>query len=243
MPRKRTDVETIREILRLSYELKLSIRKIAEALEISKTSIGEYLAEFKRTGLSYEDIITMCDKEVLELFEKSNKASNPMYETLSGEFPNYEKELARVGVTLFLLWEEYKERYPDGFSYSRFCHHYRMWESKLKAGMHIEHKAGDLTYIDFTGRKMHYIEPATGEVHDAEIFLTVLGASQLIYVEAVKASNCKTGYGPMRMPGSIMVGLQRAYVPIILNRPLPRHAIMNPCLIRPMMILPGIIEQ
>jgi transposase len=187
MPRKRTDVETIREILRLSYELKLSIRKIAEALEISKTSVGEYLAEFKRTGLSYQDIIQMGDTEVLELFEKSNKASNPMYETLSGEFTNYEKELARVGVTLYLLWEEYKERYPDGFSYSRFCHHYRMWESKLKAGMHIEHKAGDLTYIDFTGKKMHYVEPATGEVRDAEIFLTVLGASQLIYVEAVKS--------------------------------------------------------
>jgi transposase len=187
MPRKRTDVETIREILRLSYELKLSIRKIAEALEISKTSIGEYLAEFKRTGLSYQDIIQMGDTEVLELFERSNKANNPMYETLSGEFPVYEKELARVGVTLYLLWEEYKERYPDGFSYSRFCHHYRMWESKLKAGMHIEHKAGDLTYIDFTGKKMHYVEPATGEVHDAEIFLTVLGASQLIYVEAVKS--------------------------------------------------------
>jgi transposase len=187
MPRKRTNVETIREILRLSYELKLSIRKIAEALEISKTSVGEYLAEFKRTGLSYQDIIQMGDTEVLELFERSNKTSNPMYETLSVEFPNYEKELARVGVTLYLLWEEYKERYPDGFSYSRFCHHYRMWESKLKAGMHIEHKAGDLTYIDFTGKKMHYVDPVTGEVHDAEVFLTVLGASQLIYVEAVKS--------------------------------------------------------
>ena len=187
MPRKRTNVETIREILRLSYELKLSIRKIAEALEISKTSVGEYLAEFKRTGLSYQDIIQMGDTEVLELFERSNKTSNPMYETLSVEFPNYEKELARVGVTLYLLWEEYKECYPDGFSYSRFCHHYRMWESKLKAGMHIEHKAGDLTYIDFTGKKMHYVDPVTGEVHDAEVFLTVLGASQLIYVEAVKS--------------------------------------------------------
>ncbi len=187
MPRKRTDVEKIREILRLSCDLKLSIRKIAEALEISKTSVGEYLAEFKRSGLSYPEIIQMGDTEVLEVFEKSNKASNPLYDSLCGEFPTYEKELARVGVTLYLLWEEYKEGNPEGFSYSRFCHHYRMWESKLKAGMHIEHKAGDLIYTDFTGKKMHYVDPATGEIHDAEIFLTVLGASQLIYVEAVKS--------------------------------------------------------
>ena len=86
MPRKRTDVEKIREILRLSCDLKLGIRKIAEALEISKTSVGEYLAEFKRSGLSYPEIIQMGDTEVLEFFEKSNKASNPLYDSLCGEF-------------------------------------------------------------------------------------------------------------------------------------------------------------
>ncbi len=116
MPRKRTDVEKIREILRLSCDLKLSIRKIAEALGISKTSVGEYLAEFKRSGLSYQEIIQMGDTEVLEFFENSNKASNPLYDSLCGEFPKYEKELARVGVTLYLLWEEYKEVNPEGFS-------------------------------------------------------------------------------------------------------------------------------
>ena len=142
MSRKRTDVEKIRELLRLSLDLKYSIRKTADMLKLSKTSVGEYLAEFKRTGLSYQDISKMGDTEVIELFERSNKAANPMYETLSQEFPYYEKELARVGVTLFLLWEEYKQHHPDGFSYSRFCHHYRMWESKLKPGMHIEHRAG-----------------------------------------------------------------------------------------------------
>ena len=150
MPRKRIDVEKIREILRMSLELKFSVRSIAEAVGISKTSVGEYLAEFKRSGLSYQDILQMEDTAVLEIFEKRNKTANPMYESLSKEFPYYQKELARVGVTLFLLWEEYKERYPDGFSYSRFCHYYRMWESKLKPGMHIEHKAGDLIYADFT---------------------------------------------------------------------------------------------
>jgi predicted transcriptional regulator len=126
MPKKRTDVEKIREILRLSQELKFSIRQIAEATGVSKTSVGEYIAEYKRSGLSYQDVLNINDKELAEIFEKRNKSLNPMYEDLSKEFPYYEKELARVGVTLYLLWEEYKERYPDGFSYSRFCHHYRM---------------------------------------------------------------------------------------------------------------------
>ena len=162
MPRLRIDVEKIREIIRLSQELRFSIRKIADAVQISKTSVGEYLAEFKRSGLSYYDITQMGDAEVLELFEKGNKTANPMYEDLAKDFTYFEKELARVGVTLFLLWEEYKERNPEGFSYSRFCHHYRMWESKLKAGMHIEHKAGDILYVDFTGKKMHYVDRDSG---------------------------------------------------------------------------------
>jgi len=164
MSRKRTNVEKIREILRLSLELRYSIRKTADMLKISKTSVGEYLAEFKRTGLTYQDLSKMSDTEVIELFESSNKSANPMYEALSQEFSYYEKELARVGVTLYLLWEEYRQSQPDGFSYSRFCHHYRMWESKLKPGMHIEHKAGDLLYADFTGKKMHHVDRDTGEI-------------------------------------------------------------------------------
>ncbi len=187
MPRQRIKVEKVREILRLNQELKFSIRKIADALGVSKTSVGEYLAEFKRSGLSWHEITGMSDTEVAELFEKRNQSANPMYESLAKDFPYYEKELARVGVPLYLLWEEYKQRQPEGFSYSRFCHHYRMWESKLKAGMHIEHKAGDLLYVDFTGKKMHWVNGETGGVNHAEIFVTIMGASQLIYVEAVKS--------------------------------------------------------
>ncbi len=187
MPRKKTNVEKIREILRFSHQLKLSIRKIAEATGVSKTSVGEYIAEYKRSGLSYQLILEMSDADLAEVFEKQNKSVNPMYKALSKEFPYFEKELSRVGVTLYLLWEEYKEKNPDGFSYSRFCHHYSMWKSKLKAGMHIEHKAGDLIYADFTGKKMHYVDPESGESIATEIFITILGASQLIYVEAVKS--------------------------------------------------------
>jgi len=73
MPRKRINVEKIREILRLSQELRFSIRQIAEATQISKTSVGEYLAEYKRSGLSYQDVLDMNDIELAEVFEKRNK--------------------------------------------------------------------------------------------------------------------------------------------------------------------------
>lgn len=186
MPKRRIDVEKVREILRLYLELNYSLRDAATALGVSKTTVGEYIAEFKRTGLSYPQITRMSDTEVIELFEKSNKSSNPMYEEFSKDFEYISKELKRTGVTLYLLWEEYRRGQDEGFSYSRFCHHYRMWEGRQDPDMHMEHKAGDITYMDFTGKKMHIVDPDTGEIEEVESFVSVLGASQLTYVEFVR---------------------------------------------------------
>ena len=184
MAKPRTDMEKIREILRLCISLKMSIRKTAEAVGVSKTTVGEYIAEFKRSGLTYENIIQIDDNKLIALFEGSNKSTNPKYEELSNNFQYYEKELKRPGVTLYLLWEEYKGQQKEGFSYSRFCHHYNMWANKQNPAMHIEHKAGDKMYVDFTGKKMHIVDITSGEVQEAEIFVAILGASQLTYVEA-----------------------------------------------------------
>jgi transposase len=189
MPKKRTDVEKIREILRLCLELNYSLRDAAKALGVSKTTVGEYITEFKRTGFSYQEITSMSDPEINALFEKGNKSSNPLYEDLSLEFETIEKELKRIGVTLYLLWEEYRQRQEEGFSYSRFCHHYRMWERRQDPDMHIEHKAGDIMYMDFTGKKMHIVDPETGEIEEVESFVSVLGASQLTYVEFVRSQS------------------------------------------------------
>lgn len=189
MPKRRTKVEKVREILRLCLELKYSLRDASIALGVSKTTVGEYLAEFKRTGLKYQDITMMNDTELIDLFEKNNKSSNPMYEDLSQDFEYMEKELKRTGVTLYLLWDEYRQRLPDGFSYSRFCHHYRMWERRQDPDMHMEHKSGDITYMDFTGKKMQIVDPETGEIEEVESFVAILGASQLTYVEFIRTQS------------------------------------------------------
>jgi transposase len=189
MPKNRTDVEKIREILRLCLELNYSLRDAAIALGVSKTTVGEYIAEFKRSGLSYQEITGMSDTEVIELFDKSNKSSNPLYEALSKDFEYISKQLKRTGVTLYLLWEEYQQKQEEGFSYSRFCHHYRMWERRQDPDMHMEHKAGDITYMDFTGKKMHIVDPDTGEIREAESFVSILGASQLTYLEFTQSQS------------------------------------------------------
>ena len=85
------------------------------------------------------------------------------------------------------LWEEHKAEYGDVYSYSRFCYHFQVWRNSSELTMHIEHKSGDKTFVDFTGKKLQIKNSILGEERDVEVFVAILGASQLTYVEAVES--------------------------------------------------------
>jgi len=93
-------------------------------------------------------------------------------------------ELRRDGVTLQLLWLEYKEAHPDGFQYSRFCDLFRQWKDCLDPVLRQEHKAGEKTFVDYAGQTVPVVDPETGEVREAQIFVGVLGASNFTFAEA-----------------------------------------------------------
>jgi transposase len=93
-------------------------------------------------------------------------------------------ELRRKGVTLFLLWEEYRQANPEGYQYSWFCEQYRRWSEKLDLVMRQEHRAGEKLFVDYAGQTAPVVDPITGEIRDAQIFIAVLGASSYTYAEA-----------------------------------------------------------
>lgn len=95
------------------------------------------------------------------------------------------RELRRPGVTLMLLWEEYRREQPGGYGYSRWCDLYRGWEARLSPTMRQAHPAGERLVVDFAGHTAEVIDPATGEVRTAQVFVAVLGASNYTYAEAV----------------------------------------------------------
>jgi len=213
MPKIRILMEKIREILRLCLEQKMSLRSASKVSGVSKTTIGEYLAEFKRSGLTYNEIINLSDDLLYSQFENSNCASNKKYEELSGCFPNYEKDLKRSGVTLYRLWEEYKGRQSDGFSYSRFCHHYMMWAGKHEVYMHMEYKGGEKMFVDFAGKKQHIVDKHTGEIIEVEVFVAILASSQLTYVEACKSQEKEEWVRVNENALQYFGGVPRAIVP------------------------------
>jgi transposase len=94
------------------------------------------------------------------------------------------RELKRPGVNLMVLWEEYRAVHADGYAYSRYCQLFREFERRLSPSMRQTHVAGDKAFVDFSGKKIPIADPATGVARDAEIFVGVLGASNLTYAEA-----------------------------------------------------------
>jgi len=175
----------VRELLRLYIEKGISARQGAKIVGIGKTAASQYVSGFKASGITLASLEAMSDTELLTILNLKKESENTRYKELLQFFPQYEKELKRTGVTLQLLWEEYCQTHLDGYGYSQFCHHYYLWRKARKVSMHVDHKAGDKMYVDFTGEKLSYTNPETGEIIPCEVFVSVLGSSQLSYIEAV----------------------------------------------------------
>jgi transposase len=178
----------IREIIRMK-DIGLSNSQISQNLGKSRTTIIKYLTVVDTSGLGYKELLELSNQELYELFEINGelcekKSKKKIHSDLYAFFPYAEKELKRVGVTRQILWREYRQKYPEGVMYSRFCDHYSTWNRKNEGYMPVEYKAGEKLFIDYAGKKLHIIDPETGEIIPTEVFAATLGASQYTYVEA-----------------------------------------------------------
>jgi transposase len=183
MARERIKVKKIREIIRLKSMGISSEREIARALKIGRPAVSKYLDAFKKSNLSLEQIKVMSDTQLLTLLGKSDKIIPGRIKDLSGYFPGYVVELKKTGVTLELLWNEYKKKHPDGYQYSQFCYHYELWRKSSDVVMHIEHKPGDKMFVDYAGDRLFITDPAKHTQIPVEVFVAILGASGLTYAE------------------------------------------------------------
>lgn len=183
MANQRINMRKIREILRL-HEAALSQRQISKALRVSRPVVADYLAKFRKVGLKSTDIAGQADSDLRRLFTGERPPSERR-EGVQALFEEIARELRRRGVTLELLWQEYvANSLKHHYSYSAFCKLYRQWSKDSELDMHMAHAAGDKTFVDFTGARLALTNLITGEMTDVEVFVAILGASQLTYVEA-----------------------------------------------------------
>ncbi len=179
---KRTIMKKIREIIRLAVKTDLSLRKIARATQTSRPVVGTYVKSFNNSGLTYEETQKLGDDNLLEILQDKTNTRSDRYAQLSSKFEYYVQELKKPHVTVQKLWEEYIAENPSGFMRSQFFHYFKTWRNSCKLTMHIEHKAGERMFVDFTGKKLHITDKTTGKKKAVETFVAILPASHYTFV-------------------------------------------------------------
>jgi hypothetical protein len=179
----RMSMRKIREVLRLTHELGLSVRLVREATGVGKTAVCEYVNRARVIGITWPIPPEISDAEL----ERRLFTPAGFHEGSTKPVPDWTKvheELKRRGVTLMILWEEHRAEHIDGHGYSRFCELYGEWRRRLSPTMRQTHVAGDKLFVDRAGDTVPIVDPMTGEVHEAHLFVAALGASSYTYAEA-----------------------------------------------------------
>ncbi len=182
MPAKRSAMRKIKEVLRLKFEAKLSHEKIAAATGMSKGAVTNTVHRALEKGLAWP-LPAQLDEAGLEALMYRKMASPERY--TAPDCAVIHQELKRKGVTLQLLWEEYQKTYgKNAYRYSQFCRYYHDYRGRLARSMRQVHRAGEKVFIDYSGDTVAVIDPNSGEILTAEIFVATLGASKYAYAEA-----------------------------------------------------------
>ena len=189
MPRPRAAMRKIREVLRLHEAEHLSSRAVGIAVGLPRTTVRNYIDRAREVGLHWPLPDDLDDRDLEErLF---GRAAPPpvILRRPEPDWAAIHAEMRRPHVTLMLLWSEYRERCRDGFAYSWFAERYRAYADHLDVVLRGHHRAGEKLFLDFAGDKIKIVDPETGVISEAELFVAVLGASNYTYAEALPAQS------------------------------------------------------
>lgn len=176
-------MDKLRTAIRLILGTALGNREIGRQLDTAYNTIRRYRRIIEDRNLEKETLQTMEDPALQALFNKR------VGKSVGKRMPDWayvHRELQRKGVTRTLLWFEYNEEDPEtAYGLSRFNELYTAWAGKQALSMRQHHEPGERGWVDFSGTKMGWVDPTSGEYHDAEIFVAATGVSGLLFACAV----------------------------------------------------------
>ena len=173
----------VMEVLRLRFEQRLSQRVIAQTLGVAQGTVNTYLTRFATSGLAWP-LPPELDEAALEARLFTRAPFPPPDVRPLPDWAAMRQELTRKGVTLQLLWQEYKAQYPDGYQYTQFCRHFHAWADTIDPVLRQVYVAGERSLVDYAGPTVPIVDLPTGEEREAQIFVAALGASHLLYTIA-----------------------------------------------------------
>lgn len=187
MSGKPKPMSQIKQLLRLQQKGE-GIKTIARILGISKNTVKSYLNKVELLPLSLDELLSL-DEPVLEAkFHVGNPAyTQDRFDRIKDKLDYFSSELNRVGVNKKLLWEEYRQQNPEGYGYSQFCYHLSQHLIARSPSMVLEHRAAEKLFVDFAGKKLSYVDRATGEVIYCQVFVACLPYSDYCFAMAVRS--------------------------------------------------------
>lgn len=213
MANKTISMSKLKQIIKL-YCQGTGKKSIGKIIGTSKNTVKYYVEIFKALKTTWEEVSTLSDHDFDKLFHQQKTVDPSERSKIAYEFFQYaEKKLRQRGVTVNMLWEEYISKNPGGYKSSHFCNLFKAYRRRITPSMHMDHKAGDKMYVDFTGEKLSIVDPQTAEIKMLEVFVAVLGASQYTYVEAVESQTVEDFISCCENALHFFGGSPRAIVP------------------------------
>jgi transposase len=220
----------VKDILRLKHQNHLSVREIARSCGLPTSTVGDYLSRAEAAGLGWPLPENISDPQLRERLMDAVMAPAP---TLPAkplpDWPAIHEQLHRKGVTLQLLWQEYRQNHPDGYRYSRFCELYEQWAKTLDPVLRQPHQPGQKLFVDWAGQKVP-IHHADGTMTEASLFVAVLGASNKTYAEAFPNEQLEHWISGHAHAFAYYGGVSRAVVPDN-----PKTAVIHACRYEPVL--------
>ena len=189
MANKSVEMIKIRRILQLK-EAGLCKSKIANQIPIHRNVLNSYLFRIEASNKTIKELLDLDDHQLSLIVypQNVNKNKDDRFKELEAKHSYYQVELRKPGVTRLLLWEEYRNEFTQGYSYTQFCEHLSNFARISKATMHLYHTPAEFLQVDFAGKKLSYIDKQTGEIIYCDILVCTLPFSGYTYVEALASA-------------------------------------------------------
>jgi transposase len=186
MSNKTIEMFTIRQVLRL-YASGRGTKYISQSTGVARNTVKKYLYRYVQLKITLEELYRMSDAQMSKAFLVKQSVAIPdkRVTDLEALLPSLVIMLKKRGVTKQMVYEKYIASCPDGYKSSAFRERLNAFTHQGKGSMRMEHKAGDKMFVDYTGKKLQVVDKLSGEITDVEVFVAILGCSQLTFVMAM----------------------------------------------------------
>lgn len=233
MANKPIAMNKIKQILRLHFE-GIGSKSTSAITGVSRNAVKQYIARFKALELGFEQLQELDDGQIYALFfpnlVKVGPSDAERYSQLAALLPEISRRLKKRGATVLRMWGWYREQHPDGYGKTQFYQYLRQYRRRSGLTMVMEHKVGDKPFVDFAGEKLRIVDTHSGELREMEVFVAILGCSQLTYVEACRSQQKEDFIACCRNALEYLGGAPQAIVPDNLKSAVTKSSKYEPIL-------------